>query len=46
MLARFARLPTDDKTKFVADVTVAMPAKETTSHSDALDLCLEGIALL
>ena len=42
MLARFTRLPTDDEMKFVADLTVAMQAKETTSHSDALDLCLEG----
>ena len=38
MLARFTPLPTDDEMKLVADVT----AKETTSHSDALDLCLEG----
>ena len=42
MLASFPRLPTDDDMKFVADLTVAMQAKETTSHSDALDLCLEG----
>jgi hypothetical protein len=42
MLARFTRLPTDDEMKFVADLTVAMQAKETTSHSDALDLFPEG----
>ena len=41
-LARFTRLPTDDETRFVADFTVAMQAKETTSHAHALDLCLEG----
>ena len=42
MLARFTRLPTDDEIKFVADLTLAMQAKETTSHSDALDLFPEG----
>ena len=42
MLARFTLLPTDDEMNFVADLTVAMQAKETTSRSDALDLCLEG----
>ena len=36
MLARFTRLPTEYEMKFVADLTVAMQAKETTSHSDAL----------
>ena len=45
-LSRFMRLPTDDKIRFAADLTLAMQAKETTSHSDPLDLCLEGLALL
>ena len=41
-LARFTRLPTADETKSITDLTVAMQAKETTSHWDALALAPEG----
>jgi hypothetical protein len=46
MLARFTRLPTDDDMKFVADLTVAMQAKETTSHPDALNISQKEIGLV
>ena len=41
-LARFARLPTDDKIRCATDLTVAMQAKDTISRSDAMYLIPEG----